>query len=219
MHRQLKEHFGGEQTEVAVSGFRIDAIEADGRLVEVQSGALGPLRAKLDRLLTGHQVRVVKPVVVSRRIVKRNRADGPDISARSSPKRGDLIDVFDDLVGLARIFPHENLRVSVLAVAIDEVRISRRRRPGFQVVDRRLNGVVEAVELREARDLWTLLPGDLTGLFTTIDLAESTGRSVDFTQRIAYCLRLAGAAKAVGKVGNRLVYERTDETAGIARPT
>ena len=43
------------------------------------------------------------------------------------------MDAFDDLVGLAPVFPHPNLRVDVLAVAIDEVRVPRRRWPGYAV--------------------------------------------------------------------------------------
>src|SRR3712207_5908641 len=84
LHRQLKERFGleaGGRSEVVVGGYRVDAVAPDGQLVEVQSGALGPLRAKLTRLLREHRVRVVKPVVVARRIVRRAVPDGPDLSA------------------------------------------------------------------------------------------------------------------------------------------
>lgn len=194
--------------EVAVKGYRIDAVAPDGALVEVQSGALGPLRAKLHRLLPEHRIRVIKPVVVERRVVRRARRDGADLSARRSPKRGSLLDVFDDLIGLARTFPHPNLTVDVLAVEIDEVRVPRRRWPGHQVVDRLLRTVVATVSLRDAADLWSLLPVALDGSFTTFDLADRLGRPLAFAQRVGYCLRLSGAAEMVGKRGNRLVYSK-----------
>src|SRR4051812_46620475 len=114
LHRQLKARFGpeaGGRTEVAVGGDRVDAVGLDGVLVEVQSKGLGTLRTKLRRLLAEHRVRVVKPVVIGRRVVRRARRDGPDLSARFSPKRGALIDVFDDLVGLSSLFPHANLQI------------------------------------------------------------------------------------------------------------
>jgi hypothetical protein len=212
LHRQLKERFGpasGGRAEVALGGYRVDAVAPDGALVEVQSGALGPLRAKLGRLLPRHKVRVVKPVVVARRLIRRARRDGADLSARRSPKRGAMVDVFDDLIGLARVFPHPNLAVEVLAVEIDEVRVPRRRWPGHAVVDRRLREVVATVPLRVAADLWTLLPEGVEGPFTTFDLAERLGRPLAFAQRVAYCLRLSGAAETVGKRGNRLVYSRS----------
>src|SRR6476659_8988934 len=113
LHRQLKQWCGGRQ-EVKVAGFRVDAVDGAGRLVEVQSGALGPLRAKLTELLESHRVRVVKPVITRRRLVRRSRPDGRDLSARRSPFRGALLDVFDDLVGLARLLPHPHLSVDIL---------------------------------------------------------------------------------------------------------
>jgi hypothetical protein len=213
LHRSLKERYanGGDgRAEVPVRGYRIDAIDDTGRLVEVQSGSLAPLRGKLSRLLPDHRVRIVKPVVLRRRLVRRLRPDGPDLSARSSPKRGAIHDVFDDLIGVVRVFPHANLDIEILGVTIDEVRMPRRRRPGYTVADRRLGAICSSAMLARADDLWTLLPEDCDGRepFTTFDLAERLGRPAWFAQRVAYCLRLTGAARVVGKVGNRLVYAR-----------
>jgi hypothetical protein len=214
LHRSLKERYatGGDgRSEVPVQGYRIDAIDDTGRLVEVQSGALGPLRGKLCRLLPDHRIRIVKPVVLRRRLVRRLRPDGPDLSARSSPKRGALHDVFDDLIGVVRVFPHSNLEIELLGVAIDEVRTPRRRRPGYAVADRRLGEICSTATLARADDLWALLPEECDGRepFTTFDLAERLRRPSWFAQRVAYCLRLTGAARVVGKVGNRIVYART----------
>jgi hypothetical protein len=218
LHRELKERYGpgsGGRQEVALRGYRIDAVSGDGVLVEVQSGALGPLKGKLERLLTESTVRVIKPVVVARRVVRRAKHDGPDLSARFSPKRGDVVDVFDDLIGLARVFPHSNLRIDVLAVEVDEVRVTRRRKPGYAVADRLLREVVGCVSLREAGDLWRLMPDGLDGPFTTRDLAGRMGRRLDFAQRVAYCLRLTGAVEAVGKTGNQRIYSRVGTAAGL----
>ena len=88
LHRQLKQRFGpesGGRAEVQIGQYRVDAIDSEGRLVEIQAGPLGVLKSKLSRLLDEHEVRVIKPVVLSRRIVRRHRADGPDRSARRSP--------------------------------------------------------------------------------------------------------------------------------------
>jgi len=88
LHRALKQRYGpevGGSTEVSVRGFRIDAVDGAGTLIEVQSGPLGPLRAKLTRLLPDHRVRVVKPIGIRRRVVRRGRSDPRDLSARLSP--------------------------------------------------------------------------------------------------------------------------------------
>ncbi len=213
LHRSLKEQYatgGNRRPEVVIRGFRVDAVDDAGRLVEVQSGPLGPLRGKLRRLLVEHRIRIVKPVPLRRRIVRRTRPDGPDLSARCSPRRGVLHDVFDDLIGVVRVFPHANLEIQVLGVTIDEVRVPRRRRPGYAVIDRRL-GEIPSIDLaRHAGDLWGLLPEGCDGRksFTTHDLAEQLGRPLWFAQRVAYCLRLTGAARVVGKTRNRLIYLR-----------
>jgi hypothetical protein len=211
LHRQLKERYGpeiGGRSEVVIGDFRVDAQSPDGRLIEIQSGPLGLLKRKLERLLPTSQIGVVKPIVVGRRVVCRDEPDGIDRKPRRSPKRGALLDAFDELVGLACLFPHANLTIDLLAVEVDELRVARRRRPGYSVVDRVLRDVVQTVQLKEGHDLWSLLPEDLPDEFTTRDLAARIGRSAEFARRVAYCLRESGAAEVVGKEGNRRIYAR-----------
>ena len=211
LHRQLKERYGpevGGRSEVVLGEFRVDAMGPDGRLIEIQSGPLGLLKAKLAKLLPTREVCVVKPVVVRRRVIRREKPDGVDLGCRRSPRRGALLDAFDELVGLVHLFPHANLTIDLLAVDVDEIRVARRRRPGYAVVDRVLRRVVEAVSLREGDDLWSLLPAGLLGRFTTRDLAERIDRPIVFAQRAAYCLHRSGAARVVAKDGNRRIYER-----------
>jgi hypothetical protein len=216
LHRTLKEQYaagGSGRPEIVVNGFRVDAVDQVGRLIEVQSAALGPLRGKLRRLLPEHRIRIIKPVVLKRRIIRKSRANGPALSARHSPKHGNLYDVFDDLIGVVRVFPHPNLEIEVLGVTINEVRTPRRRWPGYKVVDRCLVEIHETRTVIAARDLWTLVPPDCDGSepFTTHELAQTLDRPLAFAQRVAYCLRLTGAAQVVGKQGNRLIYVRETE--------
>jgi hypothetical protein len=213
LHRQLKEQYGvelGGRSEVVLGDFRVDAETPEGRLIEIQSSPLGLLKRKLAMLLPDHAVGVVKPVVVSRRVIRLNFPDGPDLNSRRSPKRGSLLEVFEELVALARVFPHPNLRIEVLGVEIDEIRVARKRRPGYVVIDRVLREVVETIRLESGHDLWSLLPVELPERFTTDELASRIGRSIPFAQRVAYCLLHSGAADVVAKVGNRRVYARSE---------
>jgi hypothetical protein len=213
LHRALKQLYaagGSGRPEVVLQGFRVDAVDEDGRLVEVQSGSLGPLRDKLKRLLPEHRIRIIKPLFWKRRLVRRSSHSGPDRPVRTSPKRGELVDVFDDLVGLARVFPHVHLDIEILAVTIEEVRVPRRRWPGYAVTDRRLGEIHGTTALKRASDLWALLPPGCRGpeAFTTRDLARQLARPLWFAQRVAYCLRHSGAARVMGKTGNHLIYTR-----------
>ena len=127
LHRTLKERYavgGSGRPEIVIGGFRVDAVDQAGRLIEVQSGALGPLRGKLRLLLPEHRIRIIKPVVLKRRLIRKSTPTGPVLSTRQSPKRGRLFDVFDDLIGLVRVFPHTNLEIDVVGVTIEEVRLS-----------------------------------------------------------------------------------------------
>ena len=215
LHRDLKIRYGtgcGGRCEVVVDGFRIDAVDGDGVLIEVQSASLGALKPKLRRLLPLHRVHVVRPMILERVIVRRDRFDGPDVSRRRSPKRGVLEDVFDDLVGIASFLSHPNLTMELLGVTSEEVRVPRRRGRGAYVADRLLLSITTSLSIRAATDLWKLLPVEISSMdvFTTADLARKLGRPLAFAQRIAYCLRLAGVARQVGKRGNSLLYQSAE---------
>jgi hypothetical protein len=162
------------------------------------------------KLLPDHRIRIIKPIGIRRRVVRRNRLDFRELSARLSPKRWELFDVFEDLVGIVSIFPHPNLTIEVLATTIEEIRVPRRRFPGYEVADRRLGNVLGSTALAVAEDLWRLIPlgWDWSEPFTTQELAKRLGRPLSFAQRIAYCLRCSGAARQVGKSRNSLIYAR-----------
>ena len=124
------------------------------------------------------------------------------------PSEAQILDVFEDLVGLAQVLANPNLAVEILGVAIDEVQHSRRRWPGYKIADRSLIAILHRCRVDHPSDLWKLLPPevDWTKPFTTADMARKIDRPLWFAQRVAYCLRQSGAAQVVGKKGNHLVY-------------
>jgi hypothetical protein len=218
LHRALKHRHGpalGGREEVVVEGLRIDAIAPDGELVEIQLGPLSALRGKLARLLPTNRVRVVRPVIARRRIVRRKKLDGPDLSSRRSPRRGQALDIFEDLVSLAGTFPAPNLVIEVLEVDAAEIRVPCRRWPGHRVADRLLEGAGASVILAEAGDLWRLLP-PLPGPFTTRELASALDRPEAFAQKVAYCLRRSGAVDVLGFRARRRLYGPTTTLAPVA---
>ena len=119
------------------------------------------------------------------------------------------MDVFDDLVGVAAFLADQNLSLDLLGVSIEEIRVTRRRRPGYRVVDRRLDHILETQRIDAPDDLWNLLPAGLPDSepFTTRDLARKLDRPLPFAQRVAYCLRVSGAVDPVGKIGNSHLYK------------
>jgi len=215
LHRQLKTIYAGEtaQVEVRLAGYRIDAV-ADGLLVEIQHGSLAAIRDKIRKLVEKHDVLIVKPIVGRKTLIRQDAMGGRVLSRRLSPKRGALIDLFDELVYFTRVFPHKRLTIEAVLVEIEELRYpghGRRRRwrqNDHTVEDQRLVELGESIRLATSDDLLRLLPGPLPERFHTGELAESLGIRRHIAQRIAYCLREIGAIKIIGKQGNAQLYER-----------
>jgi hypothetical protein len=214
LHRDLKALYAGREAEVEVplGDYRIDAVSGD-QLVEIQHGSLAAIRDKVRSLLAEHRVLVVKPIVARKLLVKRSAKGGQITGRRMSPKRGRLLDLFDDLVYFTRVFPHERLALEVPLVEIEEWRYpghGRRRRwrsSDHQVEDRKLIAVDQVYRLRTAADVGRLIACPLPRPFDTNHLARSLGVERWFAQRIAYCLRKIGAVMEVGKNGNARLYK------------
>lgn len=214
LHRELKAIYAGPdaQFEVSLDDYRIDVV-SDNRLIEIQHGSLAAIRDKVRALLKKHTVVVVKPIVVQKVLVKRASKAGPVVSRRLSPKRGTLLDLFDELVHFTRAFPHERLTLEVPLVDVEEWRYPghgrrrRWRRNDHEIEDQRLTAVRQTYRFRTAADLAALVAGPLPRPFHTGHLSESLQVRRWIAQRIAYCFRHMGAVREVGKQGNTRLYE------------
>lgn len=215
LHRQLKETFRlpDSDIEVKVGRYRIDVVN-DGRLVEIQQSGLSAIRDKVANLLKKrYEVDVIKPLITRKRLIKLNKRAGSVVDARWSPKRGTILDLFDELVYFTRVFPHRNLNLIVPLVEVEETRFpghGRRRRwrkSDFEVEDRRLVKVERIFSFQTAADLHRLLPTQLSTPFGTAELAAGLQVPRWQAQRIAYVLRKVGGSKQIGKKGNAVLYE------------
>jgi hypothetical protein len=214
LHRDLKRLYGDQNDhfEVALGAHRIDVI-ADGRLVEIQLGSLAAIRDKVRTLVEEHRVVVVKPIVVQKTLVKRASKGGPVAQRRKSPKRGTILDLFDELVHFTQAFPHERLTLEVPLIDIEEWRYPghgrrrRWRRDDYQVEDQKLIAVRETYGFETGADLMRLIRCPLPRRFHTGQLAEALGVPRWTAQGIAYCLRPVGSVCEVGKQGNTRLYQ------------
>jgi len=223
LHQQLKAHYApeGAQVEQRVGRYRIDVVRG-GELIEIQLGSLSAIRDKIAALVKQHQVRIVKPIVARKFLVKQQRAGGQVVSRRRSPKQGTVFDLFEELVHFTRVYPHPRLVLEVVLVEIEEWRYPghgrrrRWRRNDHEMEDQRLVAVLGVEKFRTAADLCRLLPPKLPTPFHTGHIA--TGLNVErwIAQRMAYCLRETGAIKTVGKERGAWLYKRTAKTQAAA---
>ncbi len=219
LHKQLKDEFcdPGARLEVKLGRYRIDVVSGN-RLIEIQRSGLAAIRDKINRLLSqGYTVDVVKPLVTRKRLIKLSRKNGKVVESRWSPKRGSILDLFDELIYFTRVFPHPNLTLITPMIEIEEIRYPgrgkrrRRRKSDFVVDDRQILNMGEAPFFRTVQDLHRLLPSALPKEFDTGQLATGLDIPRDQAQKIAYVMRKTGAVKEVGKRGNAIVCRLTNK--------
>lgn len=221
LHNQLKLHYVEDTSrhEVDLGNYRIDAIDADDRLIEVQCASLLAIRDKVRDLTQTHKVIVVKPLVARKKLLKKARRNGKVVSRRYSPNRETLANVFEELVHFTKAFPHPNLQLDVLLTEQEEVRVPAKRktwRRKHSVQDRTLIEVMETHSLTSAADLWTVLNLDVPDLFTTADLAAGGDMPRWLAQKAAYCFREMNYIEACGKQGNAIQYRVSENAESIA---
>ncbi len=225
LHRQLKESYAREaaDVEVTMGPYRIDAV-CDGELVEVQHGSLVAIRDKIQQLLKEHRVRVVKPIIGRKRIVRQLTAEGPVKSRRFSPSRGSLLELFDELIYFTNVFPHSRLVLEVPLVQVEEWRLPpqtsrrRRRKAKYRVKDVVLTDVLETHRFVDSAQLLGLINRQaLPDRFDTAQLAEVLQVERWVAQRVAYVLRETGAVRVAGRSGNAILYEPLDAQSTLTK--
>ena len=133
-----------------------------------------------------------------------------------SPKRGNILDLFEELIYFTRVFPHPNLVLEVPMVHVEQFRMpakKRRRRwsKDYQVHDVQLEKIEERYEFREPSDLLKLLNLSAEDAFNTADLAKAIDRPRWVAQKIAYVLRNVGAIETSSR--NRAGIQYTSKAA------
>jgi hypothetical protein len=210
----LKQRYAGSagRVEVRYGKFRVDVViedESGAELIEIQHGSLWAIRDKIMRLTRRHRVRIVKPIVRRKRLIKRNRKGGRIVDQRFSPKQGSWLDLFEELVYFTRAFPHRNLTIEALLVDVEEWRYPGRIRRGRQrwtTEDERLLAVGDTLRLATPADLKQLIACPLPRPFHTAHIAEALEIDRFSARRMAYVLRKVGAADTVGKQRGAWLY-------------
>jgi len=216
LHRQLREHYvaDADRHEISLDGYRIDAIDDAGRLIEIQCASLAAIRDKVkDLLCLGHAVTVVKPLVALRHIKTLQQPDAPPVRSRRSPAKQKPAHIFLELVHFG-VFPSPGLRLDLVLTEQEELRLPPTARSSwkkrYHVHDRRLLSIHEQLTLTTAADLWKLLLPDasLPEIFSTAQLAEACSIPRWLAQKAAWCFRRMEFLELAGKQGNSLLYRR-----------
>jgi hypothetical protein len=202
----------GDRFEVAVDGFVIDIVR-ENLLLEIQTGNLSSIKAKLTSLAHSHPIRLIYPIAAEKRIVRLSKEDGSEMARRKSPKKGRWEDLFWEMVSFPQLLANPNFSLEVLMIREEEVRRyegkRNLRRGGWAVEERRLLGVVEQRLFEKPADWRAFLPEELT-TFTAMDLAAAIGVRRQLAQKMVYCLRKVEVIQLVGKQGRANLYRMAD---------
>ena len=218
LHATLKALACGpeDRCEVAVEGLVVD-VAGPGGIVEIQTGGFSRLRAKLERLLPTHPLRVVLPIAAEKTIVRLEEgAEGRrELSRRRSPKRGVPAHAFKELVSIATWLLHPNLTLEILLTREEELRVLRPgrawRRQGWVVLERRLIEVLESHVLCGVEAWRRWLPGPDLPAFDSAELAATLGASRAVGQQACYTLHQAGLLCREGKRGRAWLYQSSPD--------
>ena len=193
LHSQIKNWYSiqGDDVEIKINDYIIDIVRSD-LLIEIQTRNLSAIKKKLTKLLVSHQVRLVYPIARLKWILYES-SQGEFIRKRKSPKKGHLLDIFNELVYIADLFKEENFSFEVLFIKEEEISCNDGkgswRRKGISIKDRRLLEIFDQMLFNSRIDFLKFLPTDLGDPFTNRMLAKKLGISVRIARRMTYSLR------------------------------
>lgn len=182
------------QTEVEMDGHVYDILTKNGNVVEIQTKNLTKLLPKiLDTIDKGRNVKLVHPVVITRRILLLDE-HGNKISNRKSPKRGCIYDIFEELTGIYPVLlnPHFSLEVVEIEMTEERVRTKhnvqsknkrRRFRKNWNKTNKKLDKIINTRRFNSAKDYIDLLPKSLPQEFCAKDLEKELKKSKEFPSK------------------------------------
>jgi hypothetical protein len=222
LHSAIRDWYAkpGDRFEIQVGGYIIDIVRGN-LLIEIQTGNFNAFRTKLTCLLEQFPIRIVHPIPLRKWIVRLN-SKNQVIQRRKSPKKGDLIEIFDELLYIPELLKHPNLSIEILLteqeVVLQDDHKGSWRRKYWSIKDHRLLNILEIHLLQDLGDYTALLPANLSFPFTNRDLADVLGSSYNGAQKMTYTLRKAGALHKVGSRRRSYLYDRAILSTGENSP-
>ena len=210
LHSEIKNWYmaPGDELEAKVEDFIVD-IHRNKLLIEIQTRNFSAIKKKLKKLLLNNHIRLVYPIAKLKWIVHISKS-GNFVRRRKSPKKGNLIDLFYELVHMPELTKDKNFSLEVLMVEQEELRCydgrGSWRRKGVSVKDRRLLNVLDRILFKNSRDYLEFLPKELDRHFTNKALARKLGVPIRLAQKATYCLTKMGAISIAGKKRNEIVF-------------
>ena len=214
LHRALKFRYSGSNgsVEALADSFVCDACTAEGELVEVQTGSLGPLKEKAKTLCKKNKVRIIHPIIIQKTIELYDAEGRRLLHRRKSPRKGSAWDLFNALLYAPELPLLKNLVIELAIIDAVEKRIDDGqgswRRKGVSIADRFLGAWRESIVLKSVKDYNQFIPFKKNEDFTVRSLAEKAGINAVIARKALYVLTKIGLVEKAGKQGRAIVYRK-----------
>ncbi len=222
LHKELKNTFckiRNGKAEQKVGGYICDIVCEDGTIIEIQTKNLGNLTGKILNLLQTNSVTLVYPLAITTYIEYYNEGalHQKPLSRRKSPKKRNIYDAFDELMGCFSILLHDKFTLQIIEVDITKERIktkekiqsvSKKRRilKDWISHDTTLDKSYNTYSLKTKNDYLQLLPKNLSAHFSVSDVSSSGSLSKQQAYKMIWTLTKMELIKLVEKRGNTKFY-------------
>ncbi|MBQ3489292.1 MAG: hypothetical protein IJA86_01715 [Clostridia bacterium] len=212
VHAVLKDYFEENRIfhEVKIGKYYAD-IAKDGDIFEIQTRDLYRISSKISTFLVENRVTVVYPIAIFKRIFWMDPETGECISNRKSSKKRNEWEVLSELYGLRDFLLHENFRVCVVLLEVNEYRAQDGYGKNKKKRATKLDSVPVSLQdefyLETKEDYLRFLPQNLPNIFTSSDFCQAAKCKLFIAQRALNILTKIGILRMIGKEGRKNKYE------------
>lgn len=193
LHLALKKWYSSpiDRLEVFVKDYIIDIMRGE-LLIEIQTCNFSAIKDKIYDLIQEYNLRLVYPIATIKWLLYISPNEDRIIRKRKSPKQGRPINLFYELVRIPRLLNNANFELEVLMIEEAEIRCNDGkgswRRRGSSLKDHILLKVIERLLFTNGRDLFNLLPKDITQPFSNKELAKTLRIPVNLARKVTYSM-------------------------------
>jgi hypothetical protein len=211
LHSDIKAWYSkpGDRFEEKFDNYIIDIIRGQ-ILIEIQTRHLYQIKDKIRNLVQKKPVILVYPIAKEKWIT-RVSLGGKILGKRKSPKAGNIINLFDELVRIPDLINLDNFSIEVLFITLEEIRIEDGkgswRRKGVSISDKKLIEVTGREIFEKKEDFLRFLPENISRTFTNKELSAITQISIRQIRKLTYTLRKMGLLTTAGKIKKELLYQ------------
>lgn len=179
-------------------------------IIEIQTRSLNRLRDKLQVFLNCCPVTVVYPIPYEKWLIWIDEESGACTKKRKSPKTGSAYDAFKELYKIKSYLLHDNLRLKLVFLNIEEYRLlngwSYDKKKGSTRYDRIPTELVNEIDIERREDYMQFVPYSLPEQFTTADFAKQAHIARSTAQVVVHLLHHTGMLERVGRQDRSYLY-------------